>query len=62
VSFADWMGAPTVRGGLGMPTWLVAVLWALGIEAVAAYLAVVHRRRINGATGAAAAAPSVASE
>ena len=47
-SFADWMGAPTFRGGLGIQTWLVAVLWALGIAAVVAYLAVVHRRRTDG--------------
>jgi uncharacterized membrane-anchored protein len=43
-SFADWMGAPAFRGGLGIPTWLVAVLWALAIAVVAAVLAV-HRRR-----------------
>jgi uncharacterized membrane-anchored protein len=53
-SFADWMGGPTFRGGLGIATWLVAVLWALGIAAVSAYLAIVHRRRTEGEVRAAA--------
>jgi uncharacterized membrane-anchored protein len=44
-SFADWMGGPSFRGGLGIETALVAVLWGLGIVAVALYLVVVHRRR-----------------
>ena len=38
-SFADWMGGPTFRGGLGVPTALVAVLWGLAILGVAAYVA-----------------------
>jgi hypothetical protein len=28
-SFADWMGSPSFRGGLGIETALVAALWAL---------------------------------
>ena len=44
-SFADWMGGPTFRGGLGIPTALVAVMWTVGIAAVAAYLVVSHRNR-----------------
>ena len=47
-SFADWMGGPTFRGGLGVPTALVAVLWALAIAGVVAFLAVTHRRRADG--------------
>jgi uncharacterized membrane-anchored protein len=44
-SFADWMGGPTFRGGLAIPTALVAVLWGLAIAAVAAYLWVTRRSR-----------------
>jgi uncharacterized membrane-anchored protein len=44
-SFADWMGGPPFRGGLGIPTALVAVLWGVGILAVAGYLTAAHRRR-----------------
>jgi uncharacterized membrane-anchored protein len=47
-SFADWMGGPTFRGGLGIPTALVAVLWGLAIVAVAGYLLATHRRRADG--------------
>jgi uncharacterized membrane-anchored protein len=43
-SFADWMGGPPFRGGLGIPTALVAVLWGLGIVGVALYLAIANRR------------------
>jgi uncharacterized membrane-anchored protein len=48
-SFADWMGGPTARGGLGIPTGLVAVLWAVAIGAVVAGLAVGNRHRADGA-------------
>jgi uncharacterized membrane-anchored protein len=44
-SFADWMGGPSFRGGLGIETALVAVLWGVAILLVAAYLVVAHRRR-----------------
>jgi uncharacterized membrane-anchored protein len=44
-SFADWMGGPSFRGGLGIETALVAVLWGLAILVVALYLVVAHRRR-----------------
>src|SRR3954449_3764090 len=46
-SFADWMGGPTFRGGLGIPTALVAVLWGLAIVAVAAYLRATRRSRTD---------------
>jgi hypothetical protein len=39
------MGGPTFRGGLAIPTALVAVLWGLGMLAVAGYLVVAHRLR-----------------
>jgi uncharacterized membrane-anchored protein len=44
-SFADWMGSPSFRGGLGIEMALVAGLWALAIAGVAVHLAVTHRRR-----------------
>jgi uncharacterized membrane-anchored protein len=47
-SFADWMGGPTFRGGLGVPTALVAVLWGLAILGVAAYVVITDRRRADG--------------
>jgi len=47
-SFADWMGGPTFRGGLGVPTALVAVLWGLAIVAVAAAALIIDRRRADG--------------
>ena len=43
-SFADWMGSPSFRGGLGIAMALVAVGWALAIALVAAYLTVTRRR------------------
>jgi uncharacterized membrane-anchored protein len=46
-SFADWMGSPSFRGGLGIPTALVAVLWGLGIAVVALGLVVTRRRRTD---------------
>jgi uncharacterized membrane-anchored protein len=39
-SFADWMGSPTGRGGLGFEMAYVAVGWLLAIAAFVAYLAV----------------------
>ncbi|MCE3554214.1 hypothetical protein LWC33_22520 [Pseudonocardia sp. RS11V-5] len=39
-SFADWMGGPTSRNGLGIDTALVAGLWALAIALVLGYLAI----------------------
>lgn len=42
-SFADWMGSPTFRGGLGIEMALVAVMWLAAILAFVGYLAV--RRR-----------------
>ena len=44
-SFADWMGSPSFRGGLGIEMALVAVGWALAIAAVAAYLVLAGRNR-----------------
>ena len=39
-SFADWMGSPSFRGGLGIPMALVAVGWAAAIGLVVVGLAV----------------------
>jgi len=39
-SFADWMGMPTSRGGLGWGTGLVTVLWAAAIAALVVVLTV----------------------
>jgi uncharacterized membrane-anchored protein len=39
-SFADWMGSPPFRGGLGIEMALVAGLWALAIAGFVVYLAV----------------------
>lgn len=44
-SFADWMGSPPFRGGLGVPMALVAVGWALAIALVVVWLAVTRRNR-----------------
>jgi hypothetical protein len=41
---SSWMGSPSFRGGLGIPTALVAVLWSLGIAVVALGLVVTRRR------------------
>jgi uncharacterized membrane-anchored protein len=38
-SFADWLALPTARGGIGLGTGLVTVLWTLAIVALVAYLA-----------------------
>jgi hypothetical protein len=43
------MGGPPLRGGLGIATPLVAVLWGLGMLAVALSLVVAHRRRATSA-------------
>ena len=39
-SFADWMGMPPERGGLGWGTGLVTVVWALAIVILVAVLAI----------------------
>lgn len=44
-SFADWMGSPTFRGGLGHPMALVALGWAAAIVLVVAFLAITGRTR-----------------
>lgn len=44
-SFADWMGSPSFRGGLGIPMALVALGWAAAIGLVVAWLAVTGRQR-----------------
>ena len=48
-SLADRMGGPPFRGGLGIATPLVAVLWGLGMLAVALSLVVAQRRRATSA-------------
>ena len=45
-SFADWMGSPTFRGGLGYEMAYVAVGWLLAIAAVVGYLAVTRRKAV----------------
>jgi uncharacterized membrane-anchored protein len=48
-SFADWMGSPPFRGGLGIPMGLVAAGWAAAIALVVASLAVTRPdRRYSG--------------
>ena len=42
-SFADWLALPPARGGIGLGTGLVTVLWSVAIAALVAYLA--HTRR-----------------
>jgi uncharacterized membrane-anchored protein len=42
-SFADWMGTPSFRGGLGIEMALVAALWALAIAGFVTYLAMTRR-------------------
>ena len=44
-SFADWMGSPPFRGGLGVPMALVALGWAAAIGLVAGWLAVTRPDR-----------------
>ena len=42
-SFADWMGSPTGRGGLGFEMAYVAVGWLLAIAVFVGYLAVTRK-------------------
>ena len=42
-SFADWLAVPPARGGLGLGTGLVTVLWSLAIAAFVIYLTVSRR-------------------
>lgn len=42
-SFADWLALPPARGGIGLGTGLVTVLWSLAIVVLVVYLA--HTRR-----------------
>lgn len=42
-SFADWLALPPARGGIGLGTGLVTVLWGLAIVVLVVYLAVTHR-------------------
>ncbi|MFI1994944.1 hypothetical protein [Actinoplanes sp. NPDC020271] len=42
-SFADWMGVPASRGGLGWGTGPVTAAWAVVIVALVAYLAATRR-------------------
>jgi uncharacterized membrane-anchored protein len=42
-SFADWMGAPPFRSGLGIGTALVAAVWALAIVGFLGHLAVARK-------------------
>jgi uncharacterized membrane-anchored protein len=52
-SFADWLALPPSRGGIGLGTGPVTVLWGLAITALVAYLAGAHRDVEPGATAAA---------
>jgi uncharacterized membrane-anchored protein len=51
-SFADWMGSPPFRGGLGIEMALVAALWALTIAGVVVYLAVTYKNAAAGSRDA----------
>ena len=42
-SFADWLALPPSRGGLGLGTGLVTVLWGVAIAALVAFLARTRR-------------------
>lgn len=44
-SFADWMGVPTARGGLGLGTGPVTAAWAAVIIALVAWLIAAGRSR-----------------
>ncbi|WP_331284123.1 hypothetical protein [Streptomyces sp. H39-C1] len=44
-SFADWMGVPARRSGLGWGTGPVSLVLAVLIVTLVAYQAVAHRRR-----------------
>jgi uncharacterized membrane-anchored protein len=48
-SFADWMGGPTSRGGLGIETAVVAALWGLAIALVVGYLALTRNDALTSA-------------
>lgn len=51
-SVADWLALPPSRGGIGLGTGLVTVLWGLAIAALVAYLAVTRRDVEGDATDA----------
>ncbi|MBI1379151.1 MAG: hypothetical protein GC157_16965 [Frankiales bacterium] len=42
-SYADWLALPPSRGGIGLGTGLVTVLWSLAIAALVTYLALTRR-------------------
>jgi uncharacterized membrane-anchored protein len=42
-SFADWLALPPARGGIGLGTGPVTMLWSLAIVALVAYLAYTRR-------------------
>jgi len=42
-SFADWLALPPSRGGIGLGTGLVTVLWGLAIAVLVAFLAYTRR-------------------
>jgi uncharacterized membrane-anchored protein len=48
-SFADWMGAPAFRGGLGIETAVVAVIWALAFAGVVVFLAATRNDALSAA-------------
>ena len=57
-SFADWMGTPSFRGGLGIEMAIVAASWALAIAGFVTYLAVARRRAGRVAADGAPLSPS----
>ena len=42
-SFADWLALPPVRGGVGLGTGVVTVLWGVAIAVLVSFLALTHR-------------------
>jgi uncharacterized membrane-anchored protein len=42
-SFADWLAVPPARGGIGLGTGLVTVLWSIAIAALVGHLAYTRR-------------------
>jgi uncharacterized membrane-anchored protein len=50
-SFADWMGSPVKRGGLGMGSVLVTICWTVAIVGFVVYLGFSRKDRSPGRQG-----------